>query len=212
MDEDAPEFIEGDPLEAAIEIRNDIFKLKRGYRQNLYRCVARAYAVACAMASDKDAWAEFLEEDFWKHQRKKRPGVHSRNKALLHVMVFVFNATSKNKYDRAQKYAKALEKSFNEKIPAECIEDVIQENGGLEAMMRAASQKKRARASKDGSSSDIANDAVESDEEPEDGNERNESYDGEKSKPENEKTGSRQNDLEAMEKSITGRSLANTNL
>lgn len=64
MDEHAIELIEGDPLEAVIEIRNDILKLKRGYRQNLYHCVARAYAVACALATERKSWEEFLEDDF----------------------------------------------------------------------------------------------------------------------------------------------------
>jgi hypothetical protein len=143
MDDDTIEVPENDPLQAAIEIRKQIYDLKRGYRRNLWRCVAEAYAVAFAMASNRKAWKELLAEDFWRHYRKKRPSVKSTEKALLHVMVFVFDATSKNRYDRAWKYAKALEKPFTDKVPPECIEEVIEESGGLEKMMRAAVGKRK---------------------------------------------------------------------
>ena len=109
-----------------------------------------------------------------------------RNEALLHVMVFVFNATGKNAYDRAWKYAKALDKFFKEKAPAECIEKIIQENGGLEALLRAASgkrkgHKKGARAAKERSSSD---DALGADGDADAGNEADETHEHKRSKPE----------------------------
>jgi hypothetical protein len=185
VDDDAIEIPANDPLEAAIQVRKKIFDLRRGYRRNLWRCVAEAYAVAFAMASNRKAWKELLAEDFWHHYRKKRPSVKSTEKALLHVMVFVFDATSKNRYDRAWKYAKALEKHFNDKVPPEHIEEVIEENSGLEKMMRAASgkrkgHKKGARAAREGSSSD---DALGADEDADAGNEANENHDRKKSKP-----------------------------
>jgi hypothetical protein len=153
MDDDAIEIPAKDPLEAAIQVRKKIFDLKRGYRRNLWRCVAEAYAVAYAMLSKREAWKEFLKEDFWNHSRTKRPSVKSTEKALLHVMVFVFDATSKNRYDRAWKYAKALEKPFNDKVPPEHIEEVIEERGGLEKMMRAAVGKRKDAAKRASSSS-----------------------------------------------------------
>jgi hypothetical protein len=185
MDDDAIEIPTKDPLEAAIEVRNKIFDLKRGYRTNLWRCVAEAYAVAYAMRSKREAWKELLAEDFWRHYRKKRPSANSTDKVLLHVMVFVFNATGKNRYDRAWKYAKALEKSFNDKVPPEFIEGVIEECGGLEKMMRAASgkrkgHKKGARAAKQGSSSD---DAIGADDDADAGNEADVNHERRKSKP-----------------------------
>jgi hypothetical protein len=187
MDDDTIEVPENDPLQAAIEIRKQIYDLKRGYRRNLWRCVAEAYAVAFAMASNRKAWKELLAEDFWRHYRKKRPSVKSTEKALLHVMVFVFDATSKNRYDRAWKYAKALEKPFTDKVPPEHIEEVIEENGGLEKMMRAAVRKRKVdkkgeRAAKEGSSSD---DAIGADEDADAGNEADENHEREKFKPEN---------------------------
>jgi hypothetical protein len=154
MDDDTIEIPANDPLEAAIQVRNKILDLKRGYRKNLWRCVAEAYAVAYAMLSKREAWKEFLREDFWNYSRTKRPSANSTDKVLLHVMVFVFNATGKNAYDRAWKYAKALEKPFNEKVPAKHIEEVIEENGGLEKMMRAAVRKRKDAPKRASSSSD----------------------------------------------------------
>ena len=185
MDVNSIDLIEYDPVRAAIAIKTDITELRRGHRQNLYHCVARVYKVACAMASDEKSWLEFREQAFW-NKRNKRPGVNSRNEALLHVMVFAFNATSKNAYDRAWKYARALRKSFEKKVPAERIEAVIEENGGLEKMMQVASgkhkgDKKGARAAREGSSSD---DAIGADEDADAGNEANENQERMKSKPE----------------------------
>jgi hypothetical protein len=139
MKDEALDSIADDPVGAAIEIKEEYNELRKGYRKNLYWCVARAYAVAFAMLTDKEAWAKFLEEDFWTDHRKKRPKMEDRGNALLHVMVFIF--AQKSTYDRAWKYAKALDSFFRDMVPPHCIEPIIKQEGGLEKMAKTASHK-----------------------------------------------------------------------
>ena len=142
MDEDLFEMANFSPVHAAKECRQKIANLKRGYRAQLRHCVAEAYGVAYGMARDNDAWCAFVKEGFWK-KRKKRPRANRQNKILLHVMVYVFDATSKNAYDRAWKYATALEKYFNEGVKPGKIEKIIEETGGLEALLRSAQEARK---------------------------------------------------------------------
>lgn len=135
MEEDVFDSIADDPVGAAKEIRKDDRKLWKGFRAKLYYLIARAYAVADEMLTNEGAWKKFIEDEFWKTERKKRPGMDSRSEPLLHVMVFVFSTGT---YDRAWKYAKALESHFNDRVPPHCIEAVIKQEGGIEKMVRAA--------------------------------------------------------------------------
>ena len=159
MDEDLFEMANIFPMYAAKECRQKIAHLERGYHANLRHCVAEAYAVAYGMARDYDDWSAFTKDGFWK-KRKKRPRANHQNKILLHVMVYVFDATSKNAYDRAGKYARALEKYFNEGVKPSKIEKIIEENGGLEALLRSAQEarklaKKKARSTDDSYFNDL---------------------------------------------------------
>src|SRR5208283_251171 len=142
MDEDLFEMANFSPMYAAKECRQKIAHLERGYHANLRHCVAEAYAVAYGMARDHDDWRAFTKDGFWK-KKKKRPGAKHQHKILLHVMVYVFDATSKNAYDRAWKYATALEKYFNEGVKPREIEKIIEENGGLEALLRSAQEARK---------------------------------------------------------------------
>jgi hypothetical protein len=126
-----PEFA---PLYTAIEIRAEVAQLQGGYRVNLWRCIANAYAVALIMSSNLEAYKAFLDEDFWQ-SKKKRPNAEN---ILLNVMLFVFNVTTDNAYSRAWKYAKALEACFADGVPSEQIRDLIEEEGGIEAMLKKA--------------------------------------------------------------------------
>ena len=137
MNEDLFEMANFSPMLAAKECRQKISHLERGYHAKLRHCVAEAYAVAYGMARDNDSWRAFTKDGFWK-KRTKRPRANRQNNILLHVMVYVFDATSKNAYDRAWKYATALEKYFNEGVKPKQIEKTIEENGGLEALLRTA--------------------------------------------------------------------------
>jgi hypothetical protein len=130
------------PMDAAKECRQKIAHLEFGYQAKLRRCVAEAYAVAYAMQYDHKAWLALIKDEFWK-KRKKRPRADHKNKIMLHVMVYVFDATSKNAYDRAWKYATALEEFFNNGVKPKKIEKKIEANGGLEALLRTALQARK---------------------------------------------------------------------
>ncbi len=108
MEEDVFEMAKISPLAAAKACRTKILTVESGYHSKLRRCIAEAYAVAYEMSYNYKAWRAFTKEEFWK-TRKKRPRVNNSKRALLHVMVYAFNATSKNTYDRAWKYATALQ-------------------------------------------------------------------------------------------------------
>jgi hypothetical protein len=136
MDNDAFDAIAEDPVVAAKEIRKDNSKLWKGFHEKLYFNLARAYAVADEMLTNKEAWKNFIEDKWWVDHRKKRPGMKDRSEPLLHVMVFIF---SHGTYDRAWNYAKALEKHFRDRTPPHCIEAIIKQEGGIEKMVRAAS-------------------------------------------------------------------------
>jgi hypothetical protein len=136
MEEDDFDSIAADPVAAAREIRKDFLELRRGFRNGLYHHLALAYEVADLMLTNKEAWKNFIEDEFWTKHRKKRPGMEARKEPLLHVMVFIFNTGT---YDRAWKYAKALKQHFEDRVPPHCIEDIIKQEGGIEKMVRAAS-------------------------------------------------------------------------
>ncbi len=130
------------PLDAAKQCRSKIAKMERGYHAELHRCIAEGYAVAHGMVHDSDSWREFTKEPFWK-KINKRPRAKHQEKALLYVMVYLFDATGKNAYDRAWKYATALQKYFNEGVKPGKIEEIIKENKGIEALVRSAQKARK---------------------------------------------------------------------
>jgi hypothetical protein len=108
-----------------------------GFHKEMRRHIADAYAIACGLENDPQAWSKFLEDPFWE-KRKKKPTFDDQNDPLLHVMVFVFNAIDRNRYKRASKYATALRQYWRDYVPAQEVGAKIKEDGGIEALGRAA--------------------------------------------------------------------------
>jgi hypothetical protein len=130
-----------DPLSKAIELRSEFAQTKGGYRVKLWNCLVNAYKVALEMSSDKESYKQLLKEDFWRNDRRKRPKPDDAGKILLNVMVFIFNGRDENSYNRAWKYAKALETPFRDRTPPQHVRGIIEEEGGIEAMLKKASHK-----------------------------------------------------------------------
>lgn len=125
-------------VDRAMKLRDDFAREEGGYRVKLWGFIADAFGVALQMSHNQEAYREFLEHDFWKNNRKKRPAASS---VLLNMMVFVFNGIEGNAYSRAWKFAKALEAHFNQGVPSEEITDIIKKAGGIEAMLKKAKKK-----------------------------------------------------------------------
>jgi hypothetical protein len=130
------------PLDALKECHTRLLCAEQGYHKELYHCVAGAYAVAYALVRDPKCWRSFAIDLFWDHF-KKRPKLVSPKRPLLNVMVYVFHGTCKNAYSRAQKYAAALQKYFDQGMKPEEIEALIEQKGGLEAMACVAAAARR---------------------------------------------------------------------
>jgi hypothetical protein len=126
-----------DPVKAARRCQADISTMYSGFHKEMRRHIADAYAIACGLENDPQAWSKFLEDPFWE-KRKKKPTFDDQNDPLLHVMVFVFNAIDRNRYKRASKYATALRQYWRDYVPAQEVGAKIKEDGGIEALGRAA--------------------------------------------------------------------------
>jgi hypothetical protein len=109
--------------------------LQKGYTAQLRHHIATAYAIARGFEKNREAWRAFLTHDFWK-QRTKRPKETDQSDCLLHVMVFVFGAISRARYQRASKYATALRWCWDFETPPEEIEVDIEKAGGIEELYR----------------------------------------------------------------------------
>jgi hypothetical protein len=130
------------PLDAAKECHLRLLCAEQGYHKGLYLCVAWAYAVAYALIRDANSWREFSRDYYWE-KFKKRPHPMNPKRPLLNVMVYIFDGACKNAYSRAQKYAAAVLKPFNDGVRPEDIVALIEKKGGLEAMARAAAAERR---------------------------------------------------------------------
>ena len=96
-----------DPVTAARRCQAEISAARRGFREERRQHFADAYAIACGLENNPQAWRSFIDDDFWK-KRKKKPSIEDRKAPLLHVMVFVFEAIDRTLYKRVEKYAAGL--------------------------------------------------------------------------------------------------------
>ncbi len=126
-----------EPIEAARRCQKAIADMNSGFHEERHRHIAEAYAIACGLENDPQAWSKFLEDPFWQ-QRKKKPSIEDRKAPLLPVMVFVFNAIDRTRYKRASKYAAGLEQYWIDNVPAHEVAAKIKEDGGIEALYRAS--------------------------------------------------------------------------
>jgi hypothetical protein len=133
-----------DPRTVAKLCQIELSQLDAGYHEQLYYLLGVAYAVADGFQKDYESWRIFVKNDFWQH-RKKRPRPKHQPKALLHVMVYVFNANTKQRYDRAWKYATGLQLYWNQGLRPEEVPAKIKADGGIEALMKHALKFKRLR-------------------------------------------------------------------
>jgi hypothetical protein len=104
------------PLAIAGRCRSEMERLETGYHQRLYDIVAVAYAAAWNFRKSPREWKKFLANQFWK--KAKRPkGDKGVREELHRVMMYVCDAISDQAYDRACKYARALEPYLVKKVP-----------------------------------------------------------------------------------------------
>jgi hypothetical protein len=108
-----------------------------GFHKEMRRHIAEAYAVACGLENNAKAWRSFIQDDFWQH-RKKPPKMDDQSQPLLHVMVFVFKAVDRIRYQRISKYAAAVRQYWTDDVPPQDVEAKIKKDGGIEALGRAA--------------------------------------------------------------------------
>jgi hypothetical protein len=130
-----------DPLTAAKLCQTELEKLEAGYHEQLYYLLAVAYAIALQMQRDHRAWKAFIQDSFWRF-RKKRPRSKHLNRALLHVLVYVFQAKNKQRYDRAQKYNTGLLLLMKKGTSPQHVLTLLRMDG-IEVYIREASNTKR---------------------------------------------------------------------
>ena len=96
-----------EPVEAARRCQKAIAAMNSGFHEERHRHIAEAYAIACGLENNVQAWRNFIDDEFWQH-RKRPPKMDDQREPLLHVMVFVFKAVDRIRYQRISKYAAAL--------------------------------------------------------------------------------------------------------
>ncbi|MBM1174564.1 hypothetical protein [Microvirga arabica] len=107
-DSDLLQIAKKDPLTAARLCQNEVTMYEKGVRERLHYFIAVGYAIGHTLARDYKEWQVFKNSSFWGF-RKKRLKNKDQQHAHLHAMVFVFSATTSQLYDRAWKYAVAVE-------------------------------------------------------------------------------------------------------
>jgi hypothetical protein len=133
-----------EPIKAAKRCQAEISAMNSGFQKEKRRLIADAYAIACGLENNPQAWGKFLEDPFW-NARKKKPTIDDRAEPLLHVMVFVFKAIDsidRNIYKRAAKYAAALKRYWADDVPPREVAAKIKEDGGIEALCKAPTANK----------------------------------------------------------------------
>ncbi|WP_407522692.1 hypothetical protein [Methylobacterium oryzisoli] len=123
-----------DPVTAALFCQNQMMGLERGYHERLHYLITVGYAAGHALARDHVAWREFKNLAFWQH-RKKRLKTTDQQQAHLHAMVFIYEAKTKQRYDRAWKAAVALEPFTEQWAKPEEVLAALQEHG-IEELLR----------------------------------------------------------------------------
>lgn len=137
-----------EPIKAAKRCQAEISTANSGFWEERRRHIADAYAIACGLENNPQAWRSFIDDDFWQ-QRKRKPTIEDRTEPLLHVMVFVFNGIDRNRYKRASKYAAGLKRSWIDNVPAQKVEAKIKKDGGIEALCRASAANKPKKAKRE---------------------------------------------------------------
>jgi hypothetical protein len=126
--------ISEDPIGKACECREQIEKLEEGYQRGLYAALGVAYAIAWHLERHWEDWVAFVNDPFFLCFKKRPKPKKHRGEILLYVMYFVFDARSKQRRDRAWKYARALSIYNNEGVPSAEVAAKIEEDGGVERL------------------------------------------------------------------------------
>src|ERR1700676_1004987 len=113
------------PLVAAHRCRSQMEKLESGYHSGLHDVVAGAYAAAWHFRKSPAEWKRLLAKPFWKKAKKPKGDKGVRDE-LHRVMMYVCDAVSDQAYDRAYKYARALEPYLVEKVPPAKVRERIE--------------------------------------------------------------------------------------
>jgi hypothetical protein len=130
-----------EPVKTARRCRAAIAAATGGYHKEMRRHLGEAYAVACGLEKNRQAWRSFIKDEFWQ-RRKRPPKMDDQREPLLHVIVFVFEAIDRNTYKRASKYAAGLKQYWIDNVPAREVAAKIEEDGGIEALSQASAESK----------------------------------------------------------------------
>ena len=158
--------ISEDPIGKACECREKIEKLEEGYQRGLYEALAFAYAIAWHLERHWEDWVAFVNDPFFLCFKKRPKPKKHRGEILLYVMYFVFNSRSKQRRDRAWKYARALSIYNNKGVPSAEVAAKIEKDGGVERLCARAIKEQPRRRKHEASESYFVVDAEESRGEP----------------------------------------------
>lgn len=104
---------ETSPADAAARCRENMTELAFGFRAQRTEVIVVAYTCAYYFARMETEWDKFCADRFWDDIPKKPRTATPPEKRLGFVFRYVFSGTGKASRDRAQVYAKALQRAFN---------------------------------------------------------------------------------------------------
>jgi len=128
QDNDLLQVAKRDPLAAARLCQNEVTLHEKGVQERLHYFIAVGFAIGHTLARDYKEWQVFKNSSFWGF-RKKRLKNKDQQHAHLHAMVFVFSATTSQLYDRAWKYAVAVEPFWEKGAAPEEVLNALREVG-----------------------------------------------------------------------------------
>jgi hypothetical protein len=127
-DNDLMQIAKQDPLAAARLCQNEVTLHEKGIQERLHYFIAVGYAIGHTLARDYKEWQVFKNSSFWGFRKKRLKNKDQQN-AHLHAMVFVFSATTSQLYDRAWKYAVAVEPFWEKGAKPEEVLSALREVG-----------------------------------------------------------------------------------
>lgn len=127
------------PLLAVDELREVVRHAEGGYQKALRHWLAAAMAIHDNLSRSDTDLREFHESLFTK---EKFPFQPRENKGLAAVLLFVFNATTEERYNRCVKYAAGLQLLKDDGVAVEDIPAAIKQRGGIDGLYEAAKTKK----------------------------------------------------------------------
>lgn len=126
-----------------LEAREDISIMSGKYRTKLNETLARVFAVADRLRTDRDQWQDFCRDPAWIGFKGKTPRIEDQSETLKYAIRFAVGFEGSASSKMASKYCAALEEPFRTGVPANDIPGYIEANGGIEKLATVGAARRR---------------------------------------------------------------------